>query len=124
MRVTLPGLRTSRRGTPSCPMPPPRRRSRPRRRGSTERGSRRISASPHPHAIAGLQEQLLPRLHTEHPVPGVDVPHRIAPVLGRRMAVGDELLPQRRLAQLLAPALPERDEEQLVAREALALLGA
>jgi hypothetical protein len=69
--------------------------------------------SPHPHPIFRRGEQRLPGLDLKGRVPGVEISHRQGAILRRRMAIGDDFIAQRRLAQLLEPTLSKAHEEQL-----------
>src|SRR4029077_9106754 len=87
-------------------------------RSSTSRSCACHEPLPDAHPIRRREIQLLARLGAEGLVPGVEVAHRVGAVLGRRVAVGDHLPPQRRLADLLTPGLREAEEEQLLGAEA------
>src|ERR1700719_5309350 len=73
--------------------------------------------SPHAYAIRGREVQLLARFDAERVIPRVEVAHRVGGFLVRCVAVGDDPLAQRGLADLLAPALREAQQEQLRAAE-------
>src|SRR5436305_12230127 len=94
----------------------------PIRRASGDEGSTFIRAprpaSPYTHPLRRREVDLLARLDAECRVPRVEVTYRVGPILRWRMAVDDDPLPQRRLADLLPPALTEADEEQLLGGEA------
>src|SRR5437764_10242712 len=96
--------------------------SQPIRRVSRDESSTFIRAprpaSPYTHPLRRREVDLLARLDAECRVPRVEVAYRVGPILRRRMAVDDDPLPQRRLADLLPPALTEGDEEPLVGGEA------
>src|SRR3977135_1407498 len=77
-----------------------------------------VPRSPHAHPVRGSEVQLLARLHAERVIPRVEVAHRVGAILDRCVAVGDDPLAQRRLADLLAPALREAQEKQLLGAEA------
>src|SRR5256885_6947552 len=74
--------------------------------------------SAHAYAIRGSEVQLLARFDAERVIPRIEVAHRVGAILGRGVAVGDDPLAQGGLADLLAPALREAQEEQLLAAEA------
>src|SRR5438309_7148069 len=94
----------------------------PIRRASRDESSTFIRAprpaSPYAHPLRRREVDLLARLDAECRVPRVEVAYRVGPILRRRMAVDDDPLPQRRLADLLPPALTEAEEEQLLGGEA------
>jgi len=74
--------------------------------------------SPHAYAIRGREVQVLARFDAERLIPRVEVAHRVGAILVRCVAVGDDPLAQRGLADLLTPALREAQEEQLLSAEA------
>ena len=59
------------------------------------------------------------REHGERVVPRIQVAHRLGAVLLGRVAVRGDLTPQLRIADLLAPALREADEETLIAGQSI-----
>src|SRR5689334_23900003 len=77
--------------------------------------SRRTCRLPDLHAILRPQIELVAFLHAEGRIPGVEIAHRQCAILRRRVAVGEQLLAQRRLSRLQPPGLRIRDEELLVA---------
>src|SRR5437879_12707022 len=90
----------------------------PIRRASRDESSTFIRAprpaSPYAHPLRRREVDLLARLDAECRVPRVEVAYRVGPILRRRMAVDDDPLPQRRLADLLPPAVTAAEEEQLL----------
>src|SRR3546814_344069 len=70
---------------------------------------------PDANAFFGRQVERIAFLDVERLVPGVEIAHRQRPVHARRVAVGRELLAQRRVARLGRPGLGIGDEEALVA---------
>src|ERR1700740_1942440 len=73
---------------------------------------------PYAHPVRGREVELLARLDVERLVPRIEVAYRIGAILRRRVTVDDDPLAQRRLADLLPPALPEAEEEELLGAEA------
>src|SRR5258708_11746263 len=67
------------------------------------------SRLPDTNALSRREVELLPGLDQEGLVPGVLVAHGVRAILGRRVPVGDDALPQRGLAELRAPALRVAD---------------
>src|SRR5262245_8883378 len=79
------------------------------------------SRSPDLYSILGIEKQFLALLDIETGVPGIDIPHRNAPVFAGSMGVRKDLLPQSFRTNLLSPVLPESDEELLIAGKSVLL---
>src|SRR3546814_8909310 len=76
-------------------------------------------STPDANALFGRQVERVAFLDVERLVPRIEVAHRQRPVHARRVAVGRNLLAQRRVARLRRPGLGISNEETLVAREAV-----
>src|SRR5690606_5202967 len=74
-------------------------------------------ALPNPHALGGRQIELLTGPYVEGVVPGVEVTDGQGPIFARRVDVGEQRAPQRRLAVLRAVVLRPAQKEPLVAGE-------
>src|SRR5512143_659308 len=68
-------------------------------------------ALPHPDPRGGLEVQVLSRPHVECLVPRIQIPHRVDPVVLRRVIAGGGLGAQGVLADPDPPAARPRDEE-------------
>src|SRR5699024_7341999 len=75
--------------------------------------------SPDLDALVGFEVELGVGLDAKGLVPGVEVADGQGPVAGRGVNVGFDLLAQGGLAHLRLPGLGKRDEEALVAGEAV-----
>src|SRR4030095_10575595 len=81
---------------------------------------RRAKASPNPRRNARRDVERVAGLDLESRVPAVNVPdHAVHPISRRRVWIGDEPLPQRLVANLLAPHLRPPQEYPLVAGETI-----
>jgi hypothetical protein len=65
------------------------------------------TASPHSHPVLGLKIQLVSRADSEGLVPRFHIPHRVASVLTRRMAVRRDLPAEYGFTLGFAPSLRE-----------------
>src|SRR6476659_7389322 len=73
--------------------------------------SLRDSTLPDPHTRRGLEVQALPRAHVERVVPGIEIAHRVGPVVLRRVVAGGRLRSHGALADLPPLGLRVGDEE-------------
>src|SRR5215831_8457908 len=64
---------------------------------------------PDPYSPGRSQVQFISGFHGESGIPGVNIPHRRRPELGRSMLIGHNLPPQGGVAHFLSPILAKGD---------------